>query len=113
MAEVNDAPSFTPGENITINEDAGAQTVSAWTAGINPGAENETDQTLTFDLTITLGNDLFSTVPAIDSTSGDLTFTPAADKNGTAVISVVLSDNGGTLRDGVNTSVSHQLTIQI
>lgn len=110
---VNDAPFFTAGDDVTINEDAGVQTVSGWATGINPGAENESEQILTFGLTITSGSDLFSTGPTINATSGDLTFTPAADKNGTAVISVVLSDNGGVLRGGENTSISHELTIQI
>lgn len=110
---VNDAPFFTAGDDVTINEDAAGQTVSGWATEINPGAENESEQILTFGLTITSGSDLFSTGPTINATSGDLTFTPAADKNGTAVITVVLSDNGGVLRGGENTSVSHELTIQI
>jgi hypothetical protein len=38
--------------------------------------------------------------------SGVLTFTPAADANGSATVTVSLSDNGGTAREGVDTSLA-------
>src|SRR5207249_2193481 len=45
---VNDAPSFTKGANQTVNQDAGAQSVSNWATAISAGAADETGQTLTF-----------------------------------------------------------------
>ena len=44
---------------------------------------------------------LFSAAPAISST-GTLTYTPAADASGTATIDVVLKDDGGTANGGVD-----------
>ncbi len=98
---------------MTVNEDAGAQTISAWASDIDPGAPDESGQTLLFDLNFTSGSDLFNTAPAINSTTGDLTFTPAADKNGTAVMEVTLSDDGGLENNGADTSSVFTLTIQI
>jgi len=91
---VNDAPSFTQGSDITVLEDAGAQTRLAWATDFSTGASDESAQTL--DLQISTDNDsLFQVLPAIDMGSGDLTFTPAADANGSATVTVTLTDNGG------------------
>src|SRR5256886_15693628 len=86
VTSVNDAPSFTKGANQTVNEDAGAQSVAGWATAISPGPSNESAQTVTFTAT----NDnsaLFSVQPAISST-GTLTYRPAADANGVANLSV-------------------------
>ena len=99
---VNDAPSFTKGDNQLVDEDAAAQTVSDWATAISAGPENESDQTLAFTVTNN-NNDLFSTKPAIDG-SGTLTFALGQDKFGTAIVSVTLSDTGGTDNSGVDTS---------
>ncbi|MBY6204405.1 tandem-95 repeat protein [Halomonas denitrificans] len=110
---VNDAPSFTPGPDPTVLEDAGAQTVAAWATAISAGPPDEAGQVLTFNVT---GNDnpgLFSAGPAIDAGSGDLTFTPAADANGSATITITLSDDGGTANGGVDTSPPAIFTITV
>ena len=110
---VNDAPSFTPGGDDTVNEDAGAQTVAGWATAISAGPANESGQTLTFVVT---GNDnpgLFSAGPSIDPTTGDLTYTPAADANGSANITVVLQDDGGTANGGQDTSAAAMFTITV
>ncbi|MDQ3280457.1 MAG: Ig-like domain-containing protein, partial [Acidobacteriota bacterium] len=96
---VNDVPSFTSGGDVTVLEDSAAYS-SAWASGMNAGA-NET-QTLTFNVSNN-NNALFSVQPAI-SASGLLTFTLAPDANGTATVSVTISDNGGTANGGVDTS---------
>ena len=46
---INSAPSFTKGADQTVNEDAGAQTVSGWATAISDGDGNT--QTLTFNVT--------------------------------------------------------------
>src|SRR4029078_6460072 len=48
---VNDAPSFAKGADQTVNEDAGAQTVSPWATAISAGPANESSQTVSFEIT--------------------------------------------------------------
>ena len=98
---VNDEPSFTKGSNVTVNEDAGAQTVSGWASSLSKGTNDPSSQTLTFTVTNN-NNSLFSTQPAINA-SGVLTFTSAENASGNAVVSIVLRDDGGTANSGDNT----------
>jgi gliding motility-associated-like protein len=107
---VNDAPSFTKGLDQVVNEEASAQSISNWATSISGGPSDESSQTLLFDLTNT-NNALFSVQPAI-STTGTLTYTPAANTSGSATITVMLSDNGGTANGGVNSS-SQTFTITV
>jgi len=102
---VNDTPSFTVGDDQVALEDSGAQTVTNWAVDISPGADNETGQILTFDVS---NNALFSVQPAVDS-NGTLTYTPVPDANGVANLTIDLEDNGG----GSNTSASQPFTITI
>ena len=112
VSAVNDAPSFTKGANQTVNEDAGAQTVSPWATSISPGPANESAQTVTFNVTGNTNPALFSAGPAI-STTGVLTYTPAANANGTATITIALQDNGGTANSGVDTSAAQSFVITV
>ena len=99
---VNQAPSFSKGPDINVNENSGAVTVTNWAANISPGPPNEAGQGLSF--TVTNGNNaLFSAQPAISSTR-TLTFTPAANAFGAAVVGVRLFDSGGTANGGQNAS---------
>jgi large repetitive protein len=109
---VNDAPSFTVGANQTVNEDAGPQTVNPWATAISAGPANESGQTVSFNVTGNTNPTLFSAGPAI-SLSGVLTYTPAANQNGSATITVTLSDNGSNVAPNVNTSASQQFTITV
>jgi VCBS repeat-containing protein len=109
--EINDAPSFTKGANQTVAEDAGAQTVTNWATNISAGPSSESAQTLTFQVTNN-NADLFEVAPAIDAT-GKLTYTPKANANGTATVTVVLKDNGGTANGGVDTSAAQTFTITV
>ena len=108
---LNDAPSFTPGANQTVNEDAGAQSI-AWATNLSAGPSDESGQTLEFVIDTNSNAALFSVAPAVSST-GTLTFTPAANANGTANIVLRLTDSGGTLNGGVHTSAPHTLTITV
>ena len=45
--------------------------------------------------------------------NGTLTFTPAPGLTGSAVVTVTLSDNGGTANGGVNSSLSQTFTINV
>jgi hypothetical protein len=109
---VNDAPLFTKGANQTVNEDAGAQTVAGWATGISAGPANESGQTVSFIVTNNTNAALFSAQPAISPT-GTLTYTPAANANGSATITINLQDNGGTANGGSDTSASQTFTITV
>ncbi len=107
---VNDAPSFTAGANIVVPEDSVPQTVTPWAAGISNGDGG----TLGVDFVID-GNTngaLFSAGPAI-SPAGTLTYTPAANANGVATISVYIRDDGGVLYGGVDASATQSFTIEV
>ena len=111
---VNDAPSFAlpASPNQTVFEDAGAQSLAGFATGISAGPANETGQMLTFHVSNN-NNALFSAQPALDPTTGDLTFTPAADANGSATVSVYLMDDGGTANGGADTSSTQTFLVQV
>src|SRR5262249_34583611 len=109
---VNDVPSFVVAATATAAEDAGPQTIPGFANSILPGPSNESGQTLQFIVTNNTNAGLFSTAPAIDA-SGTLTFTSAANGFGSAQITVVLKDNGGTLNSGVDTSPPQTFTINV
>src|SRR6185295_1784256 len=108
---VNDAPSFTAGANVTVLEDAGPQTAAGWATNLSAGPANEAGQALTFVVTSN-NTALFSTQPAVLA-DGTLTFTPAANANGSATVSVKAHDDGGTADGGVDTSAAQSFTISV
>ena len=113
VVDVNDPPFFTIGANQTAVEDApGVQTVAGWAMGISTGAVSEAGQTLTFQVTNNSNPALFAVAPAVSST-GDLTYTLAPDAFGTANITLVLKDNGGTANGGNDTSAPQTFSITI
>lgn len=102
IAPVNDAPRFKKGADEVVHENAGAQTVENWATKISQGPSNEANQTLTF-IVASDNADLFSDEPTID-TDGTLTYTPADEAYGMAIVSVQLKDDGGTVNGGEDTS---------
>ena len=99
---LNDAPTLTAIANpAAILEDAGQQTVNL--AGISSGAANET-QTLT--ITATSSNTGLIPNPTVNysgtGANGTLTYTPVGHANGTATITVIVKDDGGTANGGVD-----------
>jgi hypothetical protein len=110
---VNDPPSFTKGPDQTFNEDSGFHQVSGWATNLSSGPGNESGQTLTFQITNNTNPSLFSLQPAVSPGSGSLSFTSAANANGSATITVVLKDNGGTANGGNDTSTAQTFTITI
>jgi formylglycine-generating enzyme required for sulfatase activity len=100
---VNDAPTLATIPDTTINENAGLQTVNL--SGISAGGgESQT-------LTVTATSDNPALIPNLTanlsvtytspSATGTLAFTPATNAYGSAVISVVVNDHGGTANGGV------------
>jgi hypothetical protein len=110
ITPVNDVPTFTKGANQTINEDAGFQFVGNWATNISAGP-NESDG-LTFQVTNNTNPGLFSQQPAV-FTNGLLTYMPAFNAFGSADITIVLKDNGGTANGGVDTSAPQTFTITV
>jgi hypothetical protein len=108
----NDAPLFVAGANQTCFADDGPQTIANWATGLNAGAPNEEGQALTFSLT----NDnpaLFTVQPQL-AANGTLTYTPnPASMGGTATVSVVLTDNGGTENGGIDRATTQTFTITV
>ncbi|WP_276356207.1 LamG-like jellyroll fold domain-containing protein [Cohnella caldifontis] len=97
---INDAPSFTKGADIEVNEGSGPQTFPAWATGITAGAGE------TQGVSFTASNDnpeLFLEQPTIDG-NGTLTFEPKSDITGSANVTVVLKDDGGQALDGADTA---------
>jgi VCBS repeat-containing protein len=90
VTAVNDAPSFTPGDDVTVDEDSGAYS-APWATAISAGPPNESAQSLNFDTTCS-APELFADKPAI-ALDGTLTFTPAPDANGTAQVTVTVTDD--------------------
>ncbi len=105
---INQPPTFTlAGNPATVNENAGAQTVTNFATGISAGPANESSQTLTgFTVTQTgsAGGLTFTTQPAIDVHTGTLTYQAAPNTFGTATFSATLSDNGSNVAPNVNSS---------
>ena len=75
-----------------------------WATSIDPGAPNESGQTVTFT-TSNDDNALFSSQPSINS-GGLLTYTPVANASGSATVTVTAQDNGGTANGGHDTTTA-------
>jgi hypothetical protein len=108
---VNDAPSFTSGSSIVVNEDSGPQAFASWATDISPGPVNESAQTLAFVVTNN-NNALFAIQPAI-SPAGTLTFTSAPNSSGVATVSARLTDDGGAANGGSTNSAMQDFLITV
>lgn len=105
---INDAPRFSVGANQTVDEDSGPHSVG-WATGMSAGPADESAQTMSF----TVSNDnnaLFAVQPSI-APDGTLTYELAANANGTAMVSVVLTDSGSGV--GANRNSSAPITFVI
>ncbi|TKC10546.1 tandem-95 repeat protein [Pedobacter polaris] len=111
ITPVNDIPSFTKGADQVIAINSPAQTVTPWATTISSGPANESSQTLNFVVTNDK-NGLFTTQPAISST-GVLTYTPAAGQYGKTTVTVYIQDNGGTANGGVDQSATQTFVISV
>jgi hypothetical protein len=106
---VNDAPSFSIGEDLTISQNAGSQTINGFITDISDGDDGE--QTVSFNVANN-NNDIFSIQPFISS-NGDLSFTPNSGKHGKATVTVFMQDNGGIENGGVDKSSEQTFVIYI
>ena len=95
----------------SVVENAGAQTLSNFLIGISPGPAGESAQTVSFTVTNS-NNALFSVQPAL-AANGTLTFTPAPNTTGSATVTALARDNGGTANGGVDTSGPQTFTVTV
>jgi hypothetical protein len=104
---VNQAPTLNALTSVSIQENAGPQTVNL--SGITSGATNE-NQTLT--VTATSSNTGLIPNPSVSYTSpnatGSITFTPVALVAGNSTITVTVNDGGAS-----NNIVSRQFTVTV
>ncbi|MGH6934281.1 MAG: tandem-95 repeat protein [Dongiaceae bacterium] len=99
VAAVNDAPGCVLAGDVIVAEDSGPQLIAGFATGISAGPTNESSQVLS--AAVGTDNDgLFLVAPSIDPATGNLTFTPAPGANGTATVTVWLTDDGGTANGG-------------
>jgi uncharacterized repeat protein (TIGR01451 family) len=109
---VNDAPSFTRGPDQRVTNERKV-TVAMWATNITAGPADEINQLLSFDPRSDR-RELFEAGghPMIDP-AGTLTFTPAMDAIGQTTVCVVLFDDGGTARGGIDESAEQCFSIDI
>jgi hypothetical protein len=100
----NQAPTLDQPGDLTLLEDAGLQTITL--SGLGTGA-GEAEQVLT--ITATSDNPVLIPNPAVNysnpSASGSVSFTPLANANGMATITITVQDSGGTTGGGVDTLI--------
>jgi hypothetical protein len=103
----NDAPTLNAISNLTIDKDSGQQTVNL--SGISFGPANESQ---TLAVSVDSSNPAIVPRPSVSYTSpattGTLAFTPVAGTNGTATITVTVSDG-----QSVNGSVTRTFTVTV
>lgn len=112
VTAVNDAPSFTPGANPTVNWNSGAFSASGWATAMSPGPSDESGQQVSFAFTANDSPSLFSAGPSV-AADGTLSFTPAANQTGTAHLTLVCQDDGGTADGGQDSSPASSVTIRV
>ncbi len=111
LTPVNDAPSFTGGNNLIVSDDAGAISLTGWATNLARGPSDEGAQALSFEASAA-DTSLFSVQPTIDA-DGTLVFTPASGAFGTTTVTVILHDDGGTDNGGDDTSEPYEFTISV
>jgi hypothetical protein len=103
VTAVNDAPTLAViTDPAPILEDAGAQTVNLTGIAAGGGETQGLTVTATSSNTGLIPNPTVTYTSA--ATTGSLSYTPVANANGTAVITVTATDDGGTANSGVATT---------
>lgn len=108
----NAPPSFVAGIDQTVLQNSGPHSVPAWATAITAGPPSDEGQTVSFVIAGNTNPALFSAAPAVSPT-GTLTYALAPDAFGTATITMVLRDDGGTGDGGMDTSTPHAFTIAV
>ena len=107
---VNDQPIFTTNSIPILYEDCGIKMIK-WVNHINPGADNESNQSFTFIIKPDK-HKLLSVPPSISS-DGVLCLSISPDQYGSAKFYVNLKDDGGTEFGGIDTSITQQFILTV
>ena len=112
---INDAPSYTIGDDITVAEGDDLHTYPDWATNMSPGeSPNEQDQELRFSVVFqqVTGSLAFLRIPEIDE-NGNLIFRATKHTHGEAIFDVFLVDDGEFELPHVNVSPvqSFKLTV--
>jgi hypothetical protein len=116
---INDRPRFRIAEDlVVVRAGEASRAVANFITGITPGPPNEQDQIVTFEVVSNSNPGLFASGPAVirdrqDRETGTLIFTPAAGQSGSALVTLIMRDNGGTANDGDDTSNPETFTIRV
>jgi VCBS repeat-containing protein len=100
---VNDKPTVSVREQITIPEDSGPQEVAGFIISTSPGPANESSQQVSSSVT-NFTVDLFTADGKPRIENGRLLYTPAPNAFGESVLTIRARDDGGTANGGVDTS---------
>jgi len=111
VTPVNDTPTFIKGTNTVHAWGETPYVFPGWASGISAGPSDEAGQALTFVCTPDRPG-FFRSGPTI-APDGTLSYTPILLADGTATVSVVLYDNGGTAHGGVDRSASQTFAIRV
>ena len=112
VTAVNDAPSFSAGQDQSASLLDLVQTVPGWAGDISRGPVNESGQSVAFEVS-TDNDGLFLLGPDI-SPDGTLTYTPnPLSGGGSATVTVRAHDDGGTSNGGIDTSSDATFSITI
>jgi len=96
----NHAPTCTIGNHQDTTDENGLQNVAGW---ITNCSANDPGQTASFSIS-TDKPELFTAAPAVDA-SGKLTYDPAPNVRGTAIVTITIKDNGGTASGGKDETI--------
>jgi len=110
VTAVNDAPVFLIGASQAVCKNSAAEIVPSWCTMISDG-DPEVSQSVSFVVTND-NNALFSVQPAVTPV-GQLSYTPAPNMIGIAVVSVKITDSGGTSNGGINQSAIQTALIHL
>jgi hypothetical protein len=105
--EVNHAPTCTIGAAQNVTDEDAAKSIAGW---VKDCTANDDGQTVTFSIQVDK-SELFKVAPAVDE-NGTLTYTPAPNVSGIAIVTVTVRDDGGTDGGGVN-STTTQVNFQV
>ena len=113
---VNDAPGFNAATTTVSAASGQSLVVENWATEAGAGPAGEQEQSMQFLISpVSVPSGFFSSMPSIDFTNNstaNLSFELAPGAAGSAVVSVVLQDNGGVANGGSNQSEEVLLTIQ-
>jgi len=111
ITAVNDQPTFTMIGDTQAPINGGQQIVPTFITGYDLGPDDEDAAQLVDAYVVTNNNHALFTAQPVIGLDGTLTYTPAADFIGEAVVTVRLRDNGGTEHGGINLSEPQTFTI--